>query len=130
MNDFPKRIGPNAAPGQAAAPPEPEILAPENPAVPRGTEALLDSLIEECRHLVREVALPSMCAATDSLDRMRFMETAVSLVKAGAEVGNTVARLRSGAAGAETRHRVLVERVPSRLAAMDDGEGWGRGDES
>ena len=113
----------------ADQPDEAEILPPKTASVEQmaslGTEALLDALIEECRHLVREVALPSMCATSDPLDRMRFMETAVSLVKAGAEVGNTVARLRAGTPG--TRHWVVVEHSPqfARLGAVAGEEGEG-----
>lgn len=132
MEDQPKRPGAQPDAKQASA--KAEILPPQVNSQPRGTEALLDALIGECHRLVREVAAPSMAAMTDPLERRLFMQSAVSFIEAGAKVGDTVARLRSGAAQNETRHRVLVEHVAPPLAPMrdgpsplleDDGEGWG-----
>jgi len=134
MRDQPKR--PGVQPDAKQAPVKAEARPPDADAAaqPYGTEALLDSLIAECRRLVRDVATPSMVAMTDPLERMRFMQSAVSFIEAGAKVGDTVARLRSGAGQTETRHRVLVEHVAPPLAPMrntpsplleDDGEGWG-----
>jgi len=134
MRDQPRRPGVQPDAKQASA--KSEILPRDTEAAfpPSGTEALLDSLIAECRRLVREVATPSMVAMTDPLERMRFMQSAVSFIEAGAKVGDTVARLRSGVGQTETRHRVLVEHVAPPLAPLrntssplleDDGEGWG-----
>ncbi|HEY0282302.1 MAG TPA: hypothetical protein VGC27_06745 [Rhizomicrobium sp.] len=136
MNNPPNR----ADAGAAQAPAEAEILPPQaaSAAQPLCTEALLDTLIEECRRLVREVATPSMAAMTDPLERRLFMQSAVSFIEAGAKVGDTVARLRSGGVQSETRHRVFVEHVTPPLAPLrtqtrslleeDDEEEWGEGD--
>ena len=120
MNTHPTRAGANPAqpspqaPARVSARTETEILPPEEKQTlqPFGTEALLDALIEECRHLVREVATPSMAAMSDPLERRLFMQSAVSFIEAGTKVGDTVARLRGGATvQPETRHRVFVEHV-------------------
>ena len=142
MNTHPTRAGANPAqsspqaPARVCAQAEAEILPPEEKQAlqPFGTEALLDSLIEECRRLVREVATPSMAAMTDPLERRLFMQSAVSFIEAGAKVGDTVARLRGGATvQPETRHRVFVEHVAAAPVALrpakddlaDDEEEWG-----
>ena len=60
------------------------------------TETLLNNLIAECHFLMREVAFRTMCDSKDPVDRLRFLETTMGMIRAGATVGDSVARLRHG----------------------------------
>lgn len=75
------------------------------------TEALLQSLIAECHAVIRDVALPSALGTDDGGERRRYLYCVIDLVRIGASVGDSVARLRGG--GGEARQRITVERVQS-----------------
>jgi hypothetical protein len=111
MSDDETRAGANPAeppvPAQAAGDPKFD------------TEDLLNSLIAECREYVRIIGAHFGDPATDPHVRWQMMERMMELVKTGATVGETVARLRGGATS-ETRQRIIVERT------VRQGEG-GRG---
>jgi hypothetical protein len=75
------------------------------------TEHLLNGLIAECHFLMRTAALPTVVQAHDADTRARFLNSAMSLASTGAEVGRTIAKLRSAGATAELRQRHVVEHV-------------------
>ena len=58
------------------------------------TEDLLNGLIAECHYLMREVALPSAVGTSWEETRHGFLNRAISLANAGAEVAGAVAKLR------------------------------------
>jgi hypothetical protein len=74
------------------------IAHPQAPDVRGGadTESILNGLIAECHFLMREVAFRTICDSRDPLDRLRFLDVTLGMMKAGATVGDTVARLRHG----------------------------------
>lgn len=76
------------------------------------TEGLLQSLIAECRQIIRDVVLSSAQATADDAERRRYLVSAVELMKIGASAGDAIARLRGGATP-ELRQRITVERVLS-----------------
>lgn len=73
-------------------------------------QAQLEALIAECHQIIRKVVLPSATDTDDGRERRQYLNCAVELVRIGATVGDTVARLR-GAAAAEHRQRITVERI-------------------
>jgi len=74
-----------------------DIDPPRAPQVGGGdTETLLNGLIAECHFLMREVAFRTICDSRDPLDRLRFLEATQSMMRAGAIVGDSIARLRHG----------------------------------
>jgi len=81
----------------------------ERPEAREETEALLNSLIAECRGYVRVIGAHFEDPATDPHVRWKFMEMVMELVKTSAIAGETVAKLRGGAVS-ETRQRIIVER--------------------
>jgi hypothetical protein len=93
-----------------------DLPAAQNPAETsnpnEGTEDLLNSLIVECREYVRAIAAQFANPETDPLLRWQIMERMMELVKTGASVGETVAKLRGGGAS-ELRQRIIVERSVS-----------------
>lgn len=74
------------------------------------TEDLLNGLIAECHHLMREVALPS-ALGRDEAQRHRFLGSAMQLATTGAEVAKAIAKLRSSGQVIESRQRHYVERI-------------------
>jgi len=92
------------------------VIAPDSTAE---TEALLQGLIAECHQIIREVVVPSANAAAEDHERRRYLQTAAELVRVGAAVGDTLARLRGGVTQ-ETRQRIVVERVEKTAAALLD----------
>ena len=103
MSDEETRAGANPAELPATAADDPKF----------DTEDLLNSLIAECREYVRIIGVEFGDPATDPHVRWQMMERMMELVKAGATVGETVAKLRGGAAS-ETRQRIIVERSVRR----------------
>jgi hypothetical protein len=87
---------------------------------PDHTEALLQGLIAECGEMIRGQLRPAMDAAEAHYEKCAYAEAAVSLVKIAARAGEAVARLRGGP-GAQTQHRIIVERLSA-------GGGEGRGE--
>jgi hypothetical protein len=77
------------------------------------TEQLLNALIDECHFLMQEVALRSICQATNAQERMHLMGSAMSFATTGATVADAIGRLRGGGVppAAEFHQRVTVERV-------------------
>lgn len=123
--------------------PLPRMREPERSAAPRYdgppplpdiAEVELTALIAESRYLVREIVFQSARLACDPTDRIRFIDAGCSLIKAGSEVGKTVALLRSGGVApvAERRQTITVEHVerkpvlpappPSVEAKQGEGE--------
>lgn len=110
---------------------EPGQSAPQRydgpPAQPDDAETELTALIGETRYFMREIVFHSARLACDPTDRIRFIDAGCSLVKAGSEVGKTVALLRSGGVApvAERRQTITVEHVERKLAppTMEEGEG-------
>lgn len=84
------------------------------------TEVLLQSLIEECRHIIQEVVVPVARDCDDPDDRRRFLTSAVDLVRIGATVGEAIARVRGGAAQ-QTHHHITVERLVRPVSAEGEG---------
>lgn len=82
------------------------------------TEALLQDLIAECGEIIRAQLRPAIDAASEAHHKWNYAEAAVGLVKIAARAGEAVALLRGGG-GAQTQHRIIVERV--------SGEGGGKG---
>jgi len=74
------------------------------------TEDLLNGLIAECHHLMREVALPSALRC-DEIQRQRYLASAMQLATTGAEVAKAIAKLRSSGQVIESRQRHYVERI-------------------
>lgn len=87
---------------------EPVTYVPEGTQV-ADTETLMNDLISECREYVRRVGENMLEPQHDPHTRWKFLEMIVELVKTGAGVGDTVARLRAGGTS-ETRQRIIVER--------------------
>jgi len=115
------RAGAAAEPLRLADPPSPpDPPGPPDPAAV--TETLLNSLIEECRYLLHEVAFHSACLASDPGDRIRFLAAAQELAVAGATVGKVVARLRSskGSPQPEQVHRLVYEHVQTPPPSWGD----------
>ncbi len=81
------------------------------PAASADTEGLLNGLIGELHFLMREVAFRCIIQTTDADERIRFMNSAMSLAKTGADVAETVGHLRGGPPASETRQRMIVEHV-------------------
>jgi hypothetical protein len=76
------------------------------------TEQLLNDLIAECHFLMQDVALRTICQTVEPLERMRFMDTAMSFAVTGAKIADAIGRLRNGGAPAPGFHQhVTVERV-------------------
>lgn len=84
------------------------------------TESRLEALIAECHQIIREIVLPATAVARDDIERRRYLDSAVELVRTGAAVGDTIARLRGGVA-AEHRQRITVERI--HTLPTPEGEG-------
>jgi hypothetical protein len=78
------------------------------------TEALLNGLIGELHFLMREVAFRCIIQTTDADERIRFMDSAMSLAKTGAEVGETVGHLRGRLPVDEKRQRMIFEHIHTR----------------
>jgi hypothetical protein len=112
MSDEKTRAGANPA---ELSPPLPVAQSNNSP---EDTEALLNSLIAECREYVRAVGEQFSLPETDPHTRWKFMEMIIELVKTGAFVGDAIAKLRGGASG-ELRQRIIVERI----AALGGGGG-------
>jgi hypothetical protein len=72
---------------------------------------LLNGLIAECHLMMREIALPSAVRAFDVESRYAALRTAMSFAETGANVGKTIAKLRSAGQVSEIRQRHFVERV-------------------
>jgi hypothetical protein len=73
------------------------------------TETELNSLIAECRFLMREIAFNSARLTYDAGDRIRFLSSAESMALTAAKIGDTIGRLRGGGAPAvETRRHEMV----------------------
>ena len=83
----------------------------KSPTTADTTEARLEALIAECHQIIRDVVLPSATAVDSDMERRRYLDSAVELVRSATTVGDTVARLRGGAAAGEHRQRITVERV-------------------
>lgn len=83
-------ISPSAESSAAQAPRAPDA------ALLADTETLLNALIAECHFLMREVAFRTMCDSKDPVDRLRFLDVTMGMIRAGATVGDSVARLRHG----------------------------------
>jgi hypothetical protein len=128
-----------AAHGGILPPDIPPYFSPNNrlvrlpdvkaPAPSADTEIILNGLIEDCRMLIREVAFHTARLTPDPDIRLRALTTAQTLAVAGATVGKTIAAIRTRKSEqAETRHRMIVEHVPGKGAALnapDDSEGCG-----
>jgi hypothetical protein len=76
-----------------------------------GTEVLLNSLIAECHSAVRNLAIPLAAGAPDPYACRMFLSETVSLARAGAAVGKTVAMLRAADRYAEAGTFEQVDRV-------------------
>ena len=85
------------------------------------TETLMNELIAECREYVRLMGESMMAPEHEPHTRWKFLEMVVELVKTGAGVGDTVARLRNGGAS-ETRQRIIVERRGEGGAQIPENE--------
>jgi len=85
------------------------------------SELLLQALIEECRQMVHDVVVPAARAARDDHERRRYLGSAIELVRAGATVGDAIARVRGGAQ--QSHQRITVDRVVRALPAPGQGEG-------
>jgi hypothetical protein len=92
---------------------EPNRIA-RGPAASADTEDLLNGLIGELHFLMREVAFRCIIQTTDADERIRFMNSAMSLAKTGAEVAETVGHLRGGLPIDERRQRMIFEHVHTR----------------
>ena len=79
------------------------------------TEVLLNDLIGECGFLMREVAFRCIIQTTDADERIRFMNSAMSMAETGAKVAETVGRLRGVLPFSETRQRLIVEHVQTTV---------------
>jgi len=84
------------------------------PAASGDTEGLLNGLIGELHFLMREVAFRCIIQTTDADERLRFMDSAMSLAKTGAVVAETVGHLRGGLPVDERRQRMIFEHVHTR----------------
>jgi hypothetical protein len=102
---------------------DPRLTLPGIPEIQNSacTEFLLNGLIAECHLVMREVALGSMCATVDANVRMRFMDSAMSLARTGAEVAETIGHLRNGNAGEERKH-VTMEHIIRRGGGVPAAE--------
>jgi hypothetical protein len=60
-----------------------------------GTEMLLNNMLAECHGVMRHLAIPLAAEAPDPYSCRQFLSEAVSLVRAGAAIGKTVAMLRA-----------------------------------
>jgi hypothetical protein len=93
----PAQAKPDAKPASQPKPePDPPILD-----AMVGTEVLLNNLIVECHHAMRDVAIPLAYRTGDVMTRRYFLSDAMDLAKAGAVVGKTVAMLRAAGRYAE-----------------------------
>jgi hypothetical protein len=81
---------------------------PAAEALPDAVEDELNAMIGEARQIIRDFIVPSGKQCTDRYDRIAFLDEAMHLMTAAAKIGDTIARLRGGAAP-ETRHRLVVE---------------------
>lgn len=90
-----------------ANPAEPVPANAQDEPMQENTEALLNSLIAECRQIVRVFSGDFMNCELDPQTRWKALDAMMELVKTGANVGDAVSRLRGGG---ETRHRIVVER--------------------
>jgi hypothetical protein len=86
------------------------------------SELLLQGLIEECRQIIRDVVVPAARDARDCDERRRYLNSAVDLVRIGATVGESIARVRGGTTQ-QTHHHITVDRVVHALPAPGKGEG-------
>jgi hypothetical protein len=77
-------------------------------------EKALAALIGECHFLMSEVAFRCIVQSSDGAERRSFMNSAMGFAKAGAEVANAVATLRT-APHSEAHTEKLIEAV-GRLA--------------
>jgi hypothetical protein len=83
------------------------------------TEAQLQALIAQCQDMVRTLVLPA-AATADNGWRIQYLRSAMEIVKTGAEVGDSIARLRGGGASQHRQH-ITVERIDT--VSRGDGEG-------
>lgn len=86
------------------------------------TEALLQELIAECGAIIRTQLRPAIDAASEPHHKWNYAEAAVGLVKIAARAGEAVARLRGGS-GAQSQHRIIVERLAPEKAKKGKGGG-------
>jgi hypothetical protein len=105
---------------------EPQLSRIAHPQAPdvrdaADTESILNGLIAECHFLMREVAFRTICDSRDPLDRLRFLDVTLGMMKAGARVGDTVARLRHGDVK-EIRQSYLHEET-RRSSSRPEGAG-------
>jgi len=91
------------------------VIAPDST---EQTETLLQGLIAECHHIIRDMVLPSAQATAEDHERRRYLASAVELVRIAATVGDTLVRLRGGTTQ-ETRQRIVVERIEKSAALID-----------
>jgi hypothetical protein len=72
-------------------------------------EAVLGDLLEECHFIMREVALRCAAQATDSGERIAFVNTAMHCAKTGASVAKAMAKLRSQPMDEDRKLAVTLE---------------------
>jgi hypothetical protein len=84
------------------------------------TEAQLQALIVQCQEMVRTLVLPAAAAADSDSWRVQYLRSAMEIVQTGAQVGDSIARLRGGGAGQHRQH-ITVERI--NTVSSGDGEG-------
>jgi hypothetical protein len=88
---------------------------------PQTTVDLLHGLIAECADMIRTQLRPGMDADTAADRKWGYANAVSNLVKIASQAGDTVARLRGHRA--ETRHRIIVQRL------AEQQKGWGRGEQ-
>jgi hypothetical protein len=89
-----------------------------NPTDP--TEAQLQALIAQCHDIVSALLVPAAATTDDRVDRIQYVRSAMEIIKTGAEVGDSIARLRGGGVNQHRQH-ITVERI--NAASTADGEG-------
>ena len=94
---------------------------------PQGTEELLNSLIGECRELMRDLADYAQYVAEPS-DRTHLSTAAARIALIGARVGRAVGKLRSPAVANVQQQHYLVEHrqvraLSSTPSISPEGEG-------
>ena len=80
-----------------------------------------NTLIAECRQIIREVVVPAAEAAQEGGERRRYLESAMALVRVANATGDTIARLR-GEVQDEIRQRIIVERIEKTAPKALPGE--------
>lgn len=83
-------------------------------------EARLEALIAECQEMIRTLVVPAVAAADSDAWRVQYLRSAMEIVKTGAEVGDSIARLRGGGANQHRQH-ITVEHI--NTVSSGDGEG-------